>query len=443
MPKQTITLNTSKDANVNYLAKIVELKQIIPHPDKETTKLQIAIVDFEEVVIGKDMQVGDVCVFFRPESQISERFLSHINAFRHAELNKDKEKTGFFEDSGRVRTVRLRKQLSAGFLIPIDQLEEYSKIENLRDLVGVEFDSIGDEILVKKYVIKTKEPSSPKDKQGKKPKVSRLIDGQIHFHIDTQNLKYNATKINPDDTISITRKLHGTSGWASNVLTKKKLNILEKLLKKMGINIVEEEYDLVYGSRRVVKNGDETSEKQHFYDEDIWGTVAEQLKEFIPKGFTLYYEIVGFTKGGSSIQRDYDYGCGPIDHDVYIYRITETNRDGFVTELSTEQIQDFCKRANLKYVPLYYYGKAELWHTKNILQLNTQEHWNENFIQALMSEYLEKPCELCVTKAPDEGIVLRKESLFSFEAYKLKSAAFLAYETKLLDEGVSDIESNQ
>lgn len=443
MSKQIKTLNISKDANINYLAKIVELKQIIPHPDKDTTKLQIAIVDFEEVVIGKDMQVGDVCVFFRPESQISEKFLSHINAFRHSELNQDKDKTGFFEDSGRVRTVRLRKQLSAGFLVPIDQLEDYSKMDNLRDLIGTEFDSIGDEVLVKKYIIKTKESVSQKDKQGKKPKVSRLIDGQVHFHIDTQNLKYNATKISPDDTISITRKLHGTSGWASNVLTKKKLNIIERLLQKLGCHIIDEEYDLVYGSRRVVKNGDEISSKQHFYDEDIWGTVAEQLKEFIPKGFTLYYEIVGFTKSGSAIQRDYDYGCGPINHDVYIYRITQTNKDGFVTELSTEQMQDFCKRANLKYVPLYFFGKAKDWKSKDGDQISVSEHWNENFIQCLMNEYLEKTCELCVTKAPDEGIVLRKELLFSFEAYKLKSAAFLAYETKLLDEGVADMESNQ
>ena len=35
---------------------------------------------------------------------------------------------------------------------------------------------------------------------------------------------------------------------------KEGLNWFEKLAKKIGLNIVDTEYDLIYGSRNVVKN---------------------------------------------------------------------------------------------------------------------------------------------------------------------------------------------
>lgn len=35
----------SKNANINYLAKIIDIKTFTPHPDPETTKLKLAHVD--------------------------------------------------------------------------------------------------------------------------------------------------------------------------------------------------------------------------------------------------------------------------------------------------------------------------------------------------------------------------------------------------------------
>ena len=51
-------------------------------------------------------------------------------------------------------------------------------------------------------------------------------------------------------------------------------------------------------------------------------------------------------------------------------------------------------------------------------------------------------CHICNNKIPSEGIVVRIEKN-DFEAYKLKSISFLEYETKQLDKGVDDIESNE
>jgi hypothetical protein len=244
-------------------------------------------------------------------------------------------------------------------------------------------------------------------------------------------------RINPEDYISITYKVHGTSFWVSNVLVKRKLKLYEKALKRIGVKIKDTEYDYVYGSRKVVKNEFETSHKEHYYEYDLWGEIKDELKDKIPQGYTIYGECLGYTKGGGWIQQGYDYGCEQGKRKLMIYRVTFTNENGYVWNLQTPEIKEFCERYSLEYVPLFYYGKAS--HTFELLN---DDNWRRNFIQCLQNRYTEKDCFICKNKIPEEGIVLRKESGFQFETYKLKSFRFLEYETKLLDEGNVDIESS-
>ena len=178
-------------------------------------------------------------------------------------------------------------------------------------------------------------------------------------------------------------------------------------------------------------------EKQHFYGTDIWGQIKDEIKEFIPKGYTLYGECLGYTKEGKAIQGDYDYGCKPTEKRLQIYRITITNADGVVSDLSSSQIREFCDRFEFEYVHVFYSGKAKDMYP----ELKTEDHWHEDFIKNLERDYNDKDCFMCKNKVPEEGIVLRKETLFGFEAYKLKSWEFLELESKQLDSGESDIES--
>jgi hypothetical protein len=69
------------------------------------------------------------------------------------------------------------------------------------------------------------------------------------------------------------------------------------------------------------------------------------------------------------------------------------------------------------------------------------DNWNIEFIKRLEKDYNDKDCFMCSNNVPEEGIVIRKESAFSFEAYKLKSFRFMEYETAQLDKGVIDTES--
>lgn len=426
-------ISTSEGANPNYLCKIVRLEGVSKHPNAD--KLQVVNVDFQSVVTGMDAKDGDLYVFFPLESQINAEFLSATNAFRHKELNADKEQAGFFEDNRRVRAVKLRGVKSMGYIVPLHIVEHFTG-KYLGNYVGLEFDTIGDKLMVNKYVIRVKEPRALR--LGKKPRISRLVEGQVRLHVDTEQLRKNAFEVNPDDHITITYKYHGTSWWVSHALVKRPLNVIEKVLRKIGVKIDELEYDYVYGSRRVVKNEYETSQKEHFYDTDIWGEIKDELKEIIPKGYTLYGEAVGFTKSGAYIQDKYDYGCEPGTKKLLIYRITSTNADGVVIDLSSEQIHEFCKARGLVYVDIFYSGPA-----KGLFpEIKTDDTWwHKNFVEKLEEKYLETDCFICKNKVPNEGIVLRKETLFEFKSYKLKSFRFLELETEMLDKGVEDIES--
>lgn len=437
-------LSISENANSNYLARVIVLNGVHKHPNAE--KLQMVTVDFQNVIVGPDAKDGDVCVYFPVESQINLDFLADTNSFSDQELNKDKNVKGYFNKQGRVRAVKLRGEYSFGYIVPADNLLGWAcwngyhpslEPDILQDYIGKEFDTIGDTIICKKYVVPVRVNAHLKI--GKKPRVSRLVDGQVHLHVTTENLRKEAYRVDPNDYISITYKTHGTSWWVSNVLVKKRLNNFLRLLKMVGVPIDDTEYDLVYGSRKVVKNEylEDPKAKDHFYSYDIWEEIKDEVKDYIPKGFTLYGEALGYTKSGAYIQEGYDYGCKPGEKRLQVYRITFTNADGWVCNLSTKQTKEFCDKNGLEYVHLYYQGLAR----DLFPDIDVSTHWHEEFIKRLESTYTDADCFMCKNTVPEEGIVLRKDSIFSYESYKLKSFRFLEMETKLLDENVADIES--
>lgn len=438
-------ISISKVANKNYLCKVVKLENLKKHSNAD--RLQVATIDFQDVITGMDAKEGDVYVYFPVECKINNSFLSFTNSFRNKELNESKDKAGFFEENCRVKAVKLRGEKSMGYIVPSQEVSAWANYQFKVEDIGKEFDTINDRKIVEKYFIK--QPQSKKVKEGKKPKLSRLIDGQVHLHIDTENLRKNVDKLKLTDTISITYKTHGTSWWVSNVLVKKSMSIINKVLNFFKLDYVDSKYDIIYGSRRVVKNQYEDNDKakDHYFGYDLWEHIKDEVKDKIPKGYTLYGECLGYTKDGAYIQKNYDYGCPVGKFKLEIYRITNTNSDGLVTELSYPQIEEFCYKVGLTPSKLFFYGTIEKFIGQQ--KYDPKYHslikqgdpiWREYFIHVLEAEYNEKDCFMCANKVPEEGIVVRKESLFHCEAYKLKSFRFLEQETKQLDKGESSLE---
>lgn len=438
----------SEKCNINYLAKIIKIENISKHPSAD--RLQIVMVDGNTVITGLDAKLGDIYVYFPLECAINLEYLSWSNSFQDKTLNEDKTKAGFFIAKGRVKATKLRGIPSQGYIVPISNFNDWLSIKTKESVcidetaIGSEFDYFNNIKINEKYVniqtiIDANKAKSNKA-QNRVKNQSRLVPNQVRLHIDTPKLGSNMHQISPNDLISITAKLHGTSGTVQKVLVKKDLTFFEKILKKIGFNIVDTEYDLIYTSRKVVKNSTYNDEKvtSGYYKEDIWKTVASEFKEHLIEGQSIYFEIVGFMKSGQPIQKDYDYGCSPTEHKVYIYRITHTNPSGHVIELSAKQVQQWCFDHGVLAVPELYYGYAADLYP----ELKVTEHWQEEFLNKIQKQYLEKDDPLCINKVPDEGIVLRKETL-DIDVFKCKSFRFFEKETKDLDAGIVDIESEE
>lgn len=431
----------------NYSATVVRIQNL--RPIAKADRLLATTIFGNNVIVGIDTKIGDLGLFFPLESQIGLEYAEANDLLRRTDEN-GKPAGGMFSDNRRVRAQTFRGEKSMGFFIPIESLDVLSKtipfvIDSSDYKEGSELESIEGVLISQKYIPRTnatnKGGGSKKGRQA--PRESKIIQGQFAFHSDTAQLGKNLHKINPSDQIVITYKLHGTSAIAGNVLVKRKLNLIEKLLKRFGVSVVDTQYEMVYASRRVIKNEFHES-KQHFYKYDLWSEVGKKHFEGkLHTGETVYYEIVGYLNDGGFIQKDYDYNCEPGTNDVYVYRITQTAADGTVVELQWNQLRERCTEIGVKFVREIFYGDANGWtDDKEVCVPHgyTTDKWRELFLSDLQKNCVyDQDSIFCQNKVPEEGIVLRKEGL-QIEAFKLKSFRFFEHETKQLDKGETNVE---
>jgi hypothetical protein len=233
-------ISISKNCDPNYLATIIQIDNIKDHPNAE--RLQVVSIFGGDVVIAKNQfQIGDTAIYFPVESCISQKFLSWANLLDKAEQNADGKTKGFFGSNGRVRAIKLREIPSQGFLFKVSKLAEYYGVNQSIFKLGESFDTVKDDLLVKKYIAvagKVGVPNTPKKRvpkwleasirvfplpirkhlynsinyfyDGSRNGISKLIvDGQWHLHYKTEQLGKNIFKINPEDYIVVSSKWHG------------------------------------------------------------------------------------------------------------------------------------------------------------------------------------------------------------------------------------------
>jgi len=462
-------LQISKNANVNYLSKVVDIQEFVKHPDPKVERIKCAVVDGFIITVGIDSEPG-LYIYFPVLSQINPQLLQYLNLYRNKDKNKDPEKTGYFEDKGIVKAINLRGVKSEGFLMPIMDLQNFivdSVNTELKDITpNTEFDEVEHEgktfWISKKYIApiqKIHGASGSSKERNKKKGLDKIIDEQFRFHYDTTLIKKCPHVIKPEDIIHISSKWHGTSGISAYVLCHKKLNWKERLAKWLTGNNFDT-YDYIYSSRTVIKNRYyNQGVTDGFYGCDVWKYADDFIKPYLIKGMTIYYEIVGYLPNGGWIQKNYDYGCEPptqvIDPStgkeviqykqgkhfkVLIYRITLTNVDGQVHEFSAHEVQTWCRNRSLLCALEYYYGYA-----CNLYDdVPRDEHWNENFLQKLANDKgfnMEQNSPECNNPVPHEGLVIKIENMKS-EAFKLKCFKFLGLEQDAALAGEANIEDN-
>lgn len=410
--------------NINYAATIVKIEHLNPLANSDN--LLGAPLLGMQAIVSKDTQIGTVGVLFVAETQLSEEYVARNNLFRHKEFNEDKEKAGFIEDNRRVKAIKLRGNRSDALFMPLSSLA-YTKVDLSELKIGDAFEELNGHEICKKYEVARK--SYPTHEKNKHKVFTRVDEKMFPRHYDTSQYYRVLDVYKPYTEIIVTQKLHGTLLRFSNIIVRRKLSLAEKWVSKLGIKVREEEYAHVYGSNRVIKDAN-NERQEHFYDHDIWTEAAKKYDDLVPENFIVYGELVGWTPDGSPIQKNYTYRIPHMTNEFYVYRVAQINGQGIVTDLSWDQLKEWCRDRGLKTVPELWRGKHQDFNPDEWLDTNYHDTLHGGYSHALPLDD-ESPC--------DEGICIRIDGLAPYIT-KLKSPEFFAHESKMLDEGALDIE---
>lgn len=381
---------------------------------------------------------------------------------------------GFFNKTGRVRAIRLGGINSMGYLFSLDELVKWcpeAKNLYLNELIGEDFDTVNGIEFIKAYVPFVPQRGNKGDgksidrKRNKKiEKFDRMIKGEFSFHYSSDPLPKCINRIKPNDTVSISLKVHGTSLCCGKLRVKTpiKLPIYKSLLnkfidttglfKKLRFTDYIIEYGNVTSSRTVIKNQYINKEVNGgYYGVDIWSEYGDLIYPYLDEGMTVYGEIFGYLTGSDKmIQKNYDYGCEKGENKLMPYRITTTNSDGTKYEWNVTEVKEWTEKLitehpeladKIHVIDLLYHGTlADLYP-----HLSLMDHWHENVLEEMRNDVvhfgMEKKEPLCTGhNVPREGICVRIDGDEINENFKLKCQRFFDMERKSVDAGEVDIE---
>ena len=370
---------------------------------------------------------------------------------------------GFFNKTGRVRSIRLGGIQSMGYLFTLDELAKYNPNVNnisLNQYVGEDFDTIEDKLFIKAYVpfVPERRQVSKAEKRNKKiEQFDRMVKGEFSFHYDTQMFARCINLFKPTDKVVISNKLHGTSFICGKLHVKTPIKLpfhkwvwnkfvdLTGLFKSLRITDYVVEYGNVTSSRTAIKNQYiNKNVTGGYYGADIWSEYGDLIYPFLDEGMTVYGEICGYiTNSQKMIQKGYDYGCDEGENFLMVYRITTTNEDGSKKEWNVQDVYNWTKKLITEHIELekriqpitiFYHGTLQDLYP----DLSLMEHWHENVLEAMRNDKehfgMEKKEPLCRNSVWREGIVIRKDDDDLAEAFKLKCMHFLKAEAVLMDD---------
>jgi RNA ligase (TIGR02306 family) len=345
--------NMENNNSVCYVAKINEIK-----PIDGADNIELAVVGGWNCIVKKDAHnVGELVICATTDAVIP------------FDLSEKLGVTNYLRNGGRVRTVKLRGVYSESLIIPYTLTPIVSEGDDMMDYLGIY-----------KY-----EPPVKMVQLASGRKIRYQDNPHFHVYYKFPNLKNVPGMFTEDDTVEITRKIHGTNA-RYGIVKKTKLSILDRIKKLFGNKWTE--YEFVVGSHNVEKGSD----SQGFYDTNVWYDIERKydiknklwdyvksntMEPEIGDGITLYGEIYG-----AGIQKGYDYG------------LTEIKFVGFDVKENSEYLSVINARLLIKdilelpYVEILHYGS---WS-----QEVQDKYTFNNFIPN--------------TKVPEEGIVIKHQT---------------------------------
>lgn len=464
-------LYVSDDADTDHLASIHKVKEVFPIEGSDSYK-QI-FIDGNSVIVDKGVTVNSIILYFPTGSVICERFLKSnslynidnykLNAtstkvdeqlylYDNAISSSDKDVykqnalsyCGIFNKDGRVIDMKIHNTYSIGFAIPIHSLVVMDSVFSVVDwecLVGMKFDVANGERICWKYTNPCKIEYSINKKRLFSNKIS-IIEDQFRLPYKTFNFSDAITTISPYDVVDVTVKFDGVGCCVSNVLVNKEPNIFQKIKKLFGFTFKEKEYHVIYSSNKTIKNPEINQYViKSEYDKDIYKPVYDLFKNVLRKGQSVYGEIVGYVDGTSEqIKSHKDYFCVPGEWKFMVYRVTETDHNGNVTEYSIDKVIDFVNELKKYNIDMHnhlippvclYSGRLCDMYDIAIDDKNWQYTFMKNIVNDNDTFGMDVNESLCVYTCPREGLIIRVNDTL----YKIKSQRQIFRESlmKVLD----------
>lgn len=356
--------------SVCYVARINEVK-----PIEGADKIEQVMVGGWSCISQKGMwKVGDLATIATTDAVIPQILAERL------------EVTNYLRSGNRVRTIKLRGVYSECLII---------------GLRGGEFEG---QDMQERYGIAKYEPPIRQVQLSSGRKIKYTDNPNFGVYYKFPNLKNVPGLFTEEDTVQITRKIHGTNARYGYVL-KKKLSIIDKIKVLFGNPWAR--YEFVVGSHNVEKGSD----SQGYYDTNVWHTMADKLnmkerlvrfaKEFggpIGSGVVLYGEIYG-----PGIQKGYDYGLDEIRFSAFDIVIDGEYMD------PTLAMQFIVGDLEIRHVPVLHYGK-----------------WNQDIQDvSVVNCFIDGK-----TRIPHEGIVIKHESGDRRRVAKVINPDYLIYAEK-------------
>lgn len=433
-----------------YNVYVTKVKNI--RPAENADRLNLCEVFGNTTVVDKTVNETDLYLYLPTDGRISVEFGEANNLFRKKD-DAGNNIGGFIDAKKRnISAICLRGNKSDGLVLPLSSLSSFGDITSLKegDIVTV----FNGHVIAEKYIPHTNHRSS--NVGGNKTRKKKVnIAPLFAEHADTEQLAYNLNAFKPGDEIEITLKMHGTSQRTGYLPCLKgyKKTFWDKLLRREGKP--KYEYDYVSGTRRTVL---ENFEGGFYGDNHFRQQHHDKFVGKLMKGETVYYEVVGFTDSGAPIMGNgkndklgkdfvkqygketvFSYGCRPLgldinvsyfegnieegivkeypQSDLYVYRMTLTNEDGFIVEYSPDFMRYRCEQMGVKCVPVL---------AKTILP--NEEYFDEeysvgNYVKEMAEQYYDGADPIGKTHIR-EGVVVRIVNRPKFTAYKHKNFSF-------------------
>lgn len=396
-------------------------------------------------------------IYFPTDGQLSVEYCAQNDLVRRKDENGNPAGGYLDPDKRNVKAIKLRGEKSDGITMPLESLA-YTGVDLATLTVGTQVTVINGHDICTKYIPKSNSKTSHSGGAGNKTRKHKdPVAPLFAEHADTEQLAYNLSAFKCGDEVEITLKMHGTSQRTGYLPTLQgyKRTLWDKITRKAGVPVYD--WGGVSGTRRVVLED---------YNGGFYGSNEfreQHSKVFdgkLMKGETVYYEVVGFTTTGQPIMSTasnkklndkefikqygeetvFSYGCEPhpetwIPHDhcelepkrpqsdVYVYRMTMTNEDGFVVEYTPDFMRYRCEQMGVKTVPVLWKGTIPD-HPGSVEDPTiTAGEWIKNVAE----RFYDGPDPVGKTHVR-EGVVVRILNRPKFAAYKHKNFAFKVLE---------------